>query len=170
MSALPVQDIFNALHDAGLSVSLVPGGGLAVSPGSRLTPDLRYLIRNNKDTLVNWLHEANDPAAEVPDLNSWCWPHSQAMNTTEISAMAKRTDLFHRCGLTALEAELLADKLLTRDREGDDRRLCSECEHLSGRAGTMRCSKWQRAGLGQPGIPTVMVQQFQRCGGFSEQT
>ena len=43
MSALPVQDIFDALHDAGLSVSLADGGGLVVSPGSRITPHLREL-------------------------------------------------------------------------------------------------------------------------------
>ena len=41
MSAVQV---FDALRDAGLSVSLAPGGGLVVSPGSRLTPDLRELV------------------------------------------------------------------------------------------------------------------------------
>ena len=60
MSALPVQDIFDALHDAGLSVSLAPSGGLVVSPGSRLTPDLRELVKGNKAALVNWLHAASD--------------------------------------------------------------------------------------------------------------
>ena len=64
MSALPVQDIFDALHDAGLSVSLALSGRLVVSPGSRLTPDLRDFIRGNKAVLVDWLHAANDPAPE----------------------------------------------------------------------------------------------------------
>lgn len=90
MSALPVQDIFDALHDAGLIVSLKSGGGLIVSPGSRLTPDLRELVKVNKELLVDWLQAANDPvqAAEpvqpqiedgpkdrpilaTPDPNAW---------------------------------------------------------------------------------------------------
>lgn len=72
MSALPVQDIFDALHDAGLSVSLAVSGGLVVSPGSRLTPDLRELVKGNKAALVDWLHAANDPLPEPPlDPNAW---------------------------------------------------------------------------------------------------
>ena len=72
MSALPVQDIFDALRDAGLRVSLAPGGALVVSPGSRLTPDLRALVKGNKAALVDWLHAASDPAPEPPtDPNAW---------------------------------------------------------------------------------------------------
>ena len=72
MSALPVQDIFDALHGAGLSVSLAPSGGLVVSPGSRLTPDLRELVKGNKAALLDWLHAANDPLPEPPtDPNAW---------------------------------------------------------------------------------------------------
>ena len=72
MSALPVQDIFEALHDAGLSVSLAPDGGLGVAPASRLTHELRDLIRSNKAVMVDWLHAANDPAPEPPtDPNAW---------------------------------------------------------------------------------------------------
>lgn len=66
MSALPVQDLFDALHDAGLSVLLAPSGGLVVSPGSRITPHLRELVKGNKAALVDWLQASNDPA--VPEL------------------------------------------------------------------------------------------------------
>lgn len=72
MSALPVQDIFEALNDAGLSVSLAPEGGLGVAPASRLTHELRDLIRGNKAVLVDWLQAANDPAPEqAADPNAW---------------------------------------------------------------------------------------------------
>ena len=72
MSALPVQDIFDALHGAGLRLSLAPSGGLVVSPGSRLTPDLRELVKGNKAALVVWLQAANDPLPEPPtDPNAW---------------------------------------------------------------------------------------------------
>ncbi|MDB5869542.1 MAG: hypothetical protein JWP96_1874 [Polaromonas sp.] len=106
-----------------------------------------------------------EPAA-MPDPDRWCWPHSAAMTSREIDAMAERTALFNRRGLAALDAELLADKLVNRDREGDDRRLCLECLHLSGRAGAGRCSQWQRAGLGATGIPAGMAVLLQRCDGF----
>ena len=74
MSALLAKEIFEVLHDAGLRVLLAPSGGLVVSPGSRLTHELRGLIRGNKAALVDWLHAANDPdpAPEPPtDPNAW---------------------------------------------------------------------------------------------------
>ena len=72
MSALPLQPIIDALHDAGLNVSLAPGGRLVLSPGSRLTPDLRELVKVNKVALVDWLQAANDPAPEpTADPKDW---------------------------------------------------------------------------------------------------
>lgn len=108
-------------------------------------------------------------ASPEPDPDRWCWPHSSAMNGREIDTMIERTSLFNRRGLAALEAELLSDKLVTRDRDGDDRRLCLECVQLSGRVGAVRCAQWQRAGLGAPGVPAGLVMVLQRCDGFKEQ-
>ena len=68
-------------------------------------------------------------AAAKFDPDRWCWPHSQAMTGREIDTMAERTSLFNRRGLPALDAERLADKLVNRDRDGDDRHLCVECRH-----------------------------------------
>ena len=100
-----------------------------------------------------------------PDPDRWCWPHSSAMTGREIQTMVERTHLFNRRGLASLEAELLADKLVTRDREADDRRLCLECAHLS-RVGGLRCAQWQRAGLGYVALPAGMAVLLQRCNGF----
>lgn len=61
MSSLPVQDIFKALDDVGLRISLEPGGALGVAPASLLTSELRDLIRGNKAVLVDYLRAANDP-------------------------------------------------------------------------------------------------------------
>ena len=108
-------------------------------------------------------------ALVLQDPDRWCWPHSSAMTGREIDTMAERTSLFNRRGLPALQAELLADKLVTRDREADDRQLCLECAHLSRTGGAMRCAQWQRAGLGAPGIPAGMVLVLQRCDGFRGQ-
>ena len=105
---------------------------------------------------------ANDP---TPDPDRWCWPHSAAMNGGEIDTFTQRLHQFTRRGLAALDAESLADKLVTRDRESDDRRLCLECSNLS-RAGGWRCAQWQRAGLGTASLLADLVRQLQRCDSF----
>ena len=116
------------------------------------------------------LQAANDPAPEVPaDPDRWCWPHSDAMNTGEIDTFTARLDNFIRRELLEPESEKLADKLVLRDRESDDRRLCLECAHLAGRAGVMRCAQWQRAGLGAAGVPAGYHLVLQRCDGFKDQ-
>jgi len=108
--------------------------------------------------------------AELSDPDRWCWPHSSAMTGLEIDTMVERTALFNRRGLPALQADLLADKLVTRDREGDDRRLCLECTHLRRAGGAMRCAQWQRAGLGALNLPAGLAMQLQRCEIFKPQT
>jgi hypothetical protein len=68
---------------------------------------------------------ANDatttPAAD-PD--RWCWPHSEAMNGQELDTFTARLARFTEKGLTLAQAEAAADRLVIRDREGDDRALC----------------------------------------------
>ena len=66
MSSLPVQNIFESLRGAGLSLSLASNNGITVTPASRLTDDLRTLIRDNKPFLIDWLTAANDPVPEPP--------------------------------------------------------------------------------------------------------
>ena len=47
MSSLHVQNIFESLREADLSLSLTTNSGISVTPASRLTDDLRTLIRDN---------------------------------------------------------------------------------------------------------------------------
>jgi hypothetical protein len=113
---------------------------------------------------------ANDPAP-VPD--RWAWPHSQAMTGAEIDTFTARLHYFTGRGLVEIDAERLADKLVTRDRESDDRRLCLECAHLAGHgACAMRCTNWQRAGVAVQAIDArlsgALVHRLQRCDGFKE--
>ena len=58
-----VQPIFAALLDAGVTVTPSPDGLLHVSPASRLTDELRGLIRQHKADLLRWFTSgpANDP-------------------------------------------------------------------------------------------------------------
>lgn len=67
MTAQAVQTVVAQLADAGLNLSLAPAGGLAVTPSSRLTADLRALIRSSKAVLIDWLKAANDAASQAHD-------------------------------------------------------------------------------------------------------
>jgi hypothetical protein len=111
-----------------------------------------------------------DPASAndgEPDPDRWCYPYGEAMNTREIDAFKGRLARFTDKGLDLDAGERLADKLVIRDRELDDRRLCLECNHLGG-AG--RCGNWRRAGLASRSrdaqLPGELVQLLQHCDGF----
>ena len=94
------------------------------------------------------------------------------MNTGEIDTFTARLHHFTRRGLMEPDAEKLADKLVVRDRDSDDRRLCLECVHLSGRSGLWGCRNGQRAGLVPKAqavqLSAALVFQLQRCDGFKE--
>jgi len=109
-----------------------------------------------------WPHP--EPALTL-EADRSCWPHSQAMNSVEIDTFTARLGHFTAKGLGYDEAEALADKLVQRDREGDDRRLCLECRHLQG-AGRWRCGNWQQAGVAQQGLARDLVLMLQRCDGY----
>ncbi len=111
---------------------------------------------------------ANDAA---PDPDRWCWPASDAMNTVEIDTLTARLSRFTTKGMTIADREVLADKLVIRDREQDDRHSCFECTHLAG-AGGWRCGNWQRAGVAirarDAQLPTDLMSLLQRCDGFKD--
>ena len=114
--------------------------------------------------------KVSTPLALDPDRH--CWPHTEAMNGTEIDTFTARVIRFAAKGVTHTNGEALADKLVTRDREKDDRRLCLECQHLTGQtAGSWRCRDWQRAGIAlqarDAGLPGDLVRALQRCDGFT---
>ena len=118
---------------------------------------------------------ASQVAIQTPvlqDLDRWCWPHSQAMTGREIDTFTARLALFTEKGLMLDDAEALADRLVIRDREKGDRRLCIECLHLAGHgAASWRCDNWQSAGVairaGDARVAGDLVCQPQRCDGFS---
>ena len=118
---------------------------------------------------------ANDPALVTQDPDRWCWPHTEAMNSAEINTFKARLARFTNKGLGLDDAETLADKLVRRDRDLDDRRLCLECIHLSGsdRRG-WDCKNWQRTGVAllakDARLSAALVNQLQRCDGFKNST
>ena len=111
---------------------------------------------------------ANDLAL---DLDRWAWPASTAMTGREIDTFTARLHRFNEKGLTRTDGEALADKLVRRDREQDDRRVCLECQHFAGHgAESWRCGNWIRAGVAtqqrDAALPANLVNQLQRCNGF----
>lgn len=112
---------------------------------------------------------ANDPAAD-PD--QWCWPNSSAMNTAEIETFTTRLLRFTAKGLPVPGSEALADMLVNRDREQDDRVICLECRNLGGYGvGSWRCGNWKAAGIAirsrDAQLPLDLVVNLQRCHGFT---
>lgn len=112
--------------------------------------------------------DAKATATDNPD--HWCWPASAAMNRVEIETFTARLSRFTDKGMTNAEGEVLADKLVFRDREQDDRHSCFECTHLAG-AGGWRCGNWQQAGVAirarDAQLPTDWRYLLQRCDGFT---
>ena len=104
------------------------------------------------------------------DSDLWCWPHSSAMNTLEIDTFIVRLEQLTRKGVSLPNAELLAERLVLRDRDEDDRQLCLECQYLQGDVGRWRCSNAHAArmavGIANAPLPVGMTQQLQRCPGF----
>ncbi len=67
-----------------------------------------------------------------------------------------------RWGWSEQQAEALAERLVRRDHEQDDRRLCLECRHyLPG-----QCDNHQRAALSVADVGRDFATMMQRCGGF----
>ena len=106
MTSLAALPIVEQLHGAGLSLALAPAGGLAVAPASRLTADLRDLIRSNKPTLIDWLTAANDCACHAPeptdDPADWrelaAAYHAHHFNCPTCIAAGRGSQYGQRCG------------------------------------------------------------------------
>ena len=106
MTALAVETVVAQLANAGLNLSLAPAGGLAVTPSSHLTADLRALIRSSKALLIDWLTAANDAASHAPDPpeNPSDWKelaaayHAHHFNCSTCIAAGRGSRYGQRCG------------------------------------------------------------------------
>ena len=81
-----------------------------------------------------------------------------------------RLEQLTRKGVSLSEAEALAERLIVRDRDEDERQLCLECLHLQGDVSRWRCANAQRAGIAvgtvTAPLPAGLTQQLQRCPGL----
>ena len=95
-------------------------------------------------------------AADVDDLAALAWTDG------DIARFLDRRARLLRWGWSEAEAEKLAERLVRRDREGDDRVSCTDCRHY--RAG--RCGNHAAAGLNGPEVGRDLAAMLQRCGEF----
>jgi len=80
----------------------------------------------------------------------------------EETRFTRRINLF----FGRVDAKELAQRLMIRDREQDDRRLCLECRHF--KPHRLECNNFEWAGFTQPKLGSNWVSQLQRCLGFEE--
>lgn len=174
MKPLRASDLLGTFTAAGMVLSLTSENGLKVTPAKALTNELRETIKANKAMLVDYLlrlapSDTLGEATENPE--RWCGPHNEAMNEDEINTFTARLARFTDKGANQKEAERLTDKLMIRDREHDDRRLCLECEHLHF-SGGHRCGNWRQSGIAaylqNPPLLGDLAQRLQRCEGFKK--
>lgn len=108
---------------------------------------------------------ANDTTQET---DRWCWPHSSAMNGGEIDTFIRRLSVFAKRGLSLDDRESLADRLVIRDRESDNRRACLECMHFNSQVETQGCGNWEEVGIKAKDsqLSREQVRSLQLCNGF----
>lgn len=91
--------------------------------------------------------------------------HAEPWNDAATARFVARVSLFLRRGINATDADDIAERLHLRDVHGDDRVLCVECVHLSGRAGAWHCGNHRAADVGRD-LPAALTTTMQRCAGF----
>ncbi|MBX9793385.1 MAG: hypothetical protein K2Y02_03710 [Burkholderiaceae bacterium] len=85
-----------------------------------------------------------------------------AWTDADIARFLDRRARLMRWGWAETEAETLADRLVRRDREQDDRVSCTDCRHY--RPG--RCGNHRRAGLTMADVGRDLASLLQRCPGW----
>lgn len=154
MQALKASALLETFTAAGLALILTPDSALKVMPASSLNDQLRAVIMANKAVLVNCLQSNTlnvTTTGQFTNPDHWCWPHSSAMNASEIDTFTARLVRFTDKGVSYDEAERLTDTLVSRDREDDEERLFLECAHRQGR-GHWLCGKWLAANIAIAGL------------------
>ena len=148
------RDLLAALTGAGFTIA-VDGDRLVIRPWSKLSESMRDALREAKPELLALLAGCPEPAAL--DLAAVAWTDG------DIARFLDRRARLLRWGWSETAAEALAEKLVIRDRDADDRVSCADCTHY--RPG--RCGNHRRAGLQAPDLGRTLAALLQRCPGFA---
>jgi hypothetical protein len=150
MSRAAVKPIDLLAEAARLGVSIRPGsapGKVKLTGPAEAVRRLLPLVERHKAELLGAL-------AEQRLIANGYVPASRQ----ELGRMAERVERAEALGLSAREADALADLLLRRDREGpQDMRACLECQHIRADRDGWRCAalRWS--------LPRELVTRLQRC-------
>ena len=126
----------------GTQKSANNGSATAIHATGELKPDrgiAKVAVAHSRDDQNSVL-----TLCPSPNLDRYCWPNSLAMNSGGIDKFKYRVEIFQAKGLDEMNSEALADKLVLRDRDGDDRKVCYVCRFLKG-ISSFRCENWKLA-------------------------
>ncbi len=101
------------------------------------------------------------PYRLTPEQGDRC--HAGGWDDAEIATFTARHARLLRRGYGNDDAEDLAERLTLRDRDADNRVICTECQHY--RSG--RCGNHRAAGLQAPEMGPDLAAMLQRCAGFT---
>lgn len=151
-----VDELLSDLAGAGVTVT-ADGDQLVVRPASKLTDAIRSALRDVKPAVLTLLARNQPPDKyATSQLADVAWTGQNIARFQELRARL----LWWRWAEP--EAELLAERLVRRHREQDERVSCVECRYF--RPG--RCGNYRRAGLSASEVGHDLASLLQRCTGF----
>lgn len=148
------RELLSDLAGAGLSIT-ADGDRLVIRPASKLTDPMRAALRDAKPKLLALLRDAQ-PGPIGLDAVAW--------TDADIARFLYRRVRLLRWGWSEADAEKLADRLVQRDREADNRVSCTDCRYYW----PGHCSNQRRAGLHASNVGRDLAATLQRCPGFAE--
>lgn len=154
-------ELLQHLRAAGFALAPAEGGGIRVAPAGTLSDADRQAIRDHRAELLALLDgDAGSrhlkPAAAREPVTRESWTEA------EISVFIDRYERLLRWGWSEIEAENLAERLVWRDRDADDRVVCAECRYYRGE----RCGNHKDAILNVADRGRNLAGLLQRCAGF----
>lgn len=158
------------LRSAGFVLTLTRTEGLRVAPRDALTDEHRAEIRAERDALVFALQAERSRLMTKPvngnplmtsEQSDAC--HAGGWDREEIEAFTSMEARFLRMGRT-VDAKHLAERLILRNREQDDRRLCLECAWLKETGGCRAAATGRLAGVNRKLSPVQTI--LHRCEAF----
>lgn len=153
---------------SGVTIKLA-GEALTLSGDPGAVKVAADLVRPFKAELVQYLGylAGNDPAPAAAELTP-SGELDQASSTAPADHTTNaRLALFNDRGLNQGDAIALVRRLTLRDDQHDERRVCLECEHMSGTVNARRCGQWRQTRSKGPPMPADLVDILQRCAGFT---
>lgn len=138
--------------------------GVAAAPDSQKFAAVRILHSTSEAEVRREFSQESQDSQGVPatwtvedlDLAAVAWADA------DIARFLDRRARLLRWGWAEPEAERLAEKLVIRDREADDRVSCIDCGHF--RPG--HCGNHRRAGLNVADVGRDLASLLQRCPGI----